>query len=135
METITQRLQPFRKFRLSALAKASVIEIFHAIPYLLPSQKHSKKHFSTMSIFPHKTGTIKQEEMIKLRQNGGTKLISIQANPEASKIKWLVELCVLPELKTHMELITRLLGDQRQRSVFHHHSLRPKNIKDRFPIL
>ena len=53
--------------------------------------------------------------MIKLRQHGGTKLISIQAKSEASKIKWLIDLCVLPELKTHMDLITRLLGDQKGR--------------------
>ena len=61
--------------------------------------------------------------MIKLRQHGSTKLISIQAKSEASKIKWLIDLCVLPELKTcvlpelktHMDLITRLLGDQNGR--------------------
>ena len=53
--------------------------------------------------------------MIKLRQYGWTKLISIQAKSEASKRKWLIDLCVLPELKTHMDLITRLLGDQKGR--------------------
>ena len=51
--------------------------------------------------------------MFKLRQVGGTKLINIQAKSEASKVKWLVDLCVQPDLNTHLALITRLLGEQK----------------------
>ena len=40
---------------------------------------------------------------------------NIQAKSAASKIKWLIDLCVLPELTTHMDLITRLMGDQKGR--------------------
>ena len=51
--------------------------------------------------------------MFKLRQDGGTKLINIQAKSEASKVKWLVDLCVQPDLNTHLALIARLLGEQK----------------------
>ena len=73
------------------------------------------KSCSSESIFPHNTVTVKQEEMFKLRQHGGTKLRNIQAKSASSKIKWLIDLCVLPEIKTHMDLITRLMGDQKGR--------------------
>ena len=73
----------------------------------MPSQKHVN--------FPHNTVTGKQEEMFKLIQHGGTKLINIRAKSVASKIKWLIDLCVLPELTTHMDLINRLMGDQKRR--------------------
>ena len=115
----------WKQFRLSTLAKARVIEIFYATklwyaaarfyPIPPPLTKALQKAFFDDVNFPHKTVTIKKEEMIKLRQHGGTKLISRQAKSEASKIKWLIDLCVLPELKTHMDLITRLLGDQKGR--------------------
>ena len=114
----------WKQFRLSTLAKARAIEFFTPqnygtllvfTPYPLPSQKHSKKHFFDYVNFPLKTVMVKQEELFKLRQHGGTKLINIQAKSEASKIKWLIELCVLPKLKTHMDLITRLMGDQKER--------------------
>ena len=121
---VIRSMNYWKQFRLSTLAKARVIEIFHGTelwyaarfyPIPPPLTKILQKAFFDYVNFPHKTVTIKQEEMIKLRQHGGTKLISIQAKSEASKIKWLIDLCVLPELKTHMDLITRLLGDQKGR--------------------
>ena len=121
---VIRSMNYWKQFQLSTLAKARVIEIFHATklwyaarfyPIPPPLTKLLQKAFFDYVNFPHKTVTIKQEEMIKLRQHGGTKLISIQAKSEASKIKWLIDLCVLPELKTHMDLITRLLGDQKGR--------------------
>ena len=56
---------------------------------------------------------MKQEEMFKLRLDGGTKLINIQAKSEVSKVKWLVDLCVQPDLNTHLALIARLLDEQK----------------------
>ena len=114
----------WKQFRLSTLAKAKVIEIFHATklwyaarfyPIPPPLTKALQKAFFDYLNYPHKTVIIKKEEMIKLRQHGGTKLKSIQAKFEASKINWLIDLCVLAELKTHMDLITRLLCDQKER--------------------
>ena len=110
----------WKQFRLSTLAKARVIEIFHATKLwyaarFYPIPPPLQKAFFDYVNFPLKTVTVKQEELFKLRQHGGTKLINIQAKSEASKIKWLIELCVLPELKTHMDLITRLMGDQKGR--------------------
>ena len=51
--------------------------------------------------------------MHKLRKHGGTKLINIQAKAEASKIKWLIDLCVDPKLTVHLALMDRLLGEQK----------------------
>ena len=51
--------------------------------------------------------------MHKLRKHGGTKLINIQAKTEASKIKWLIDLCVEPKLTVHLALMDRLLGEQK----------------------
>ena len=51
--------------------------------------------------------------MHKLRKHGGTKLINIQAKAEASKIKWLIALCVDPKLTVHLALMDRLLGEQK----------------------
>ena len=51
--------------------------------------------------------------MHKLHKHGGTKLINIQAKTEASKIKWLIDLCVDPTLNSHLTLVDRLLGKQK----------------------
>ena len=63
--------------------------------------------------YPHNNATVKQEEVHKLRKHGGTKLIKIQAKTEASKIKWLIELCVDPALNSHLTFVDRLLGEQK----------------------
>ena len=104
----------WKQFRVSTLAKARVMEIFHAMklwyaarfyPIPPPLTKALQKAFFEYVNFPHKTVTIKREEMIKLRRHGGSKLISRQANSEASKMKCLIDLCVLSELKTYIDLI------------------------------
>ena len=51
--------------------------------------------------------------MQNLRKHGGTKLINIQAKTEASKIKWLIDLCIDPTLNNHLTLVDRLLGEQK----------------------
>ena len=51
--------------------------------------------------------------MHKLRKHGGTKLTNIQAKAEASKTKWLIDLCVDPKLTVHLALMDRLLGEQK----------------------
>ena len=45
--------------------------------------------------------------MHKLRKHGDTKLINIQAKTEASKIKWLIVLCVDPKLGVHVTIVIR----------------------------
>ena len=51
--------------------------------------------------------------MHKVRKHGSTKLINIQAKAEASKIKWLIALCVDPKLTVHLALMDRLRGEQK----------------------
>ena len=119
---VIRSMNYWKQFRLSKLARARVIEIVHASKlwyvarfYPIPSltTKALRKEFYDYVNFPFKNVTVKQEEMFKLRQDGGTKLINIQAKSEASKVKWLVDLCVQPELNTHLALIARLLGEQK----------------------
>ena len=89
-------------------------QYFYPIPSL--TTKALQKAFFDYVNFPFKNVTVKQEEMFKLRQDGVTKLINIQAKSEASKVKWLVDVCVQPDLNIHLALIARLLGEQKGKS-------------------
>ena len=51
--------------------------------------------------------------MIKLRLDGGLKLVDISAKSKASKVKWLMEIVENPELDTHRQVITKLIGEQK----------------------
>ena len=119
---IKKSMDFWKQFRLSPLAKARVIEIFHAsrlwyagtfydIP--LDMQKQIQKEFLDYLIFPRKTNTISESEMQKLRQDGGAKLINIQSKIDASKIRWLMELVTNTELTMHVKVIEKLLGTQK----------------------
>ena len=119
---IKRSMDYWKQFRLSTMAKARVIEIFHAsrlwyastfydIP--LDMQKQIQKEFLNYITFPRKTNTISESEMQKLRQDGGAKLINIQSKIEASKIRWLLELVTNTELSTHVIVIEKLLGTQK----------------------
>ena len=119
---VTRSMNYWKQFRLCKLAKARVIEIFHAsklwyaarfYPIPPPILKTLQKAFFDYVNYPHKNVTVKQEEMHKLRKHGGIKLINIPAKIEASQIKWLINLCVDPALNIHLALIDRLLGEQK----------------------
>ena len=119
---VVRSMNYWKQFRLCKLAKARVIEIFHAskvwyaarfYPIPPPVTKALQKAFFDYVNYPHKNVTVKQEEMHKLRKHGGTKLINIQTKAEASKIKWLIDLCVDPNLTVHLALMDRLLGEQK----------------------
>ena len=74
--------------------------------------------------------------MFKLRQDGGTKLINIQAKSETSKVKWLVDLCIQPDLNTNLALIGRTKGERyRGRPLFHYQELCPQDPVGRLPVL
>ena len=112
----------WKQFRLSKLAKARVVEIFHASRlwyaarfYPIPPTigKDLQKAFLDYINYPHKTITISQDEMYKLREHDGAKLVNVQAKSEASKIQWLVQLCSNPILTGHLSLVTDLLGEQK----------------------
>ena len=112
----------WKRFRLCKLAKARVVEIFHAsrlwyaarfypIPSPLTRQFH--KAFMEYLNFPLRTVTIGQDELRKLREHGGAKLVDVTCKSHASKVQWLMALCDQPCLATHLALVTRLLGVQR----------------------
>ena len=122
MPKIVRSMNYWKQFRLSQLAKARVVEIFHASRlwyaakfYPIPPtmERDLQKAFFAYINYPHKVVTISQEEMQKLREHGGVKLVNITVKSEASKIKWLMELCVNPLLTVHSALLTRLLGIQK----------------------
>ena len=48
------------------------------LPHTPSPHKSTQKAFFDYVNFPLKTVTVKQEELFKLRQHGGTKLINIQ---------------------------------------------------------
>ena len=119
---VVRSMNYWKRFRLCKLAKARVIEIFHAskvwyaarfYPIPLPIMKALQKAFFDYVNHPRNNVTVKQEEMHKLRKHGGTKLINIQAKAEAYKIKWLIDLYVDPKLTVHLALMDRLLGEQK----------------------
>ena len=88
--------------------------MLHAVTPIPPSvTKALQKAFFDYVNYPRNNVTVKQEEMHKLGKHGGTKLINIQAKAEASKIKWLIDLCVDPKLTVHLALMDRLLGEQK----------------------
>ena len=107
----------WKQFKLSKLAKSRVIEIFHASKlwfaitfYDLPgaTQKEINKMFFDYINFPLKTSTISQQEMHKLRMDGGAKVIQVKTKMETYRIKWLMELTANDNLHSHRKIITAL---------------------------
>ena len=94
---VTRSMNYWKQFRLCKLAKARVIEIFHAsklwyaarfYPIPPPILKTLQKAFFDYVNYPLKNVKVKQEAMHKLRKHGGIKLINIQAKIAAFQIKW-----------------------------------------------
>ena len=119
---IKTSLNFWKPFKLSLLSKARVIEIFHASRlwyaakfYPIPKDQVQllQRSFLEYLNFPHKHTTVNQRECMKLKRDGGIKLINIQRKSEASKIKWLLSLCTDSELSLHKALMERLIGVQR----------------------
>ena len=52
-------------------------------------------------------------ETMKLRLDGGLKLVDIKMKSYSLKIKWLMEMCVEQKLSIHLDLFTQLLGPQK----------------------
>ena len=122
MPKIVRSMDYWKQFRLSKLAKARVVEIFHASRlwyaakyYPLPQamERDLQQAFFEYINYPDKAVTISQAEVQKLREHGGARLVNITAKSEASKIKWLMELCTNPQLAAHLGLVTRLFGVQK----------------------
>ena len=88
--------------------------MLHAFtPIPPPVTRALQKAFFDYVNYPRNSVTVKQEEMQKLRKHGGAKLKNIQAKAEASKIKWVIDLCVDPKLIVHLAMMDRLLSEQK----------------------
>ena len=112
---IKKSMNYWKQFNLCKLAKARVIEIFHASKlwyaskfYNIPNniQKQLQQAMFDYINFPKKTVTISQQEAIKLRKDGGAKLVVIQCKTQAYKIKLLMELTTSTQLQTQLATIT-----------------------------
>lgn len=119
---IKKSMDYWKQFCLSSLAKARVIEIFHASRlwyaatfYSVPlkTQKDLQAAFFAYINFPRKTPTISQPEMKKLRLDGGAKLIDIDTKIDTYKVRWLIEITSNEKLSTHLQLMAALLGKQK----------------------
>ena len=55
--------------------------------------------------YPNKTNRIAEKELIKLREDGGIKLIHVHTKAMASQVKWLIEIIVNWELSVNKEII------------------------------
>ena len=122
MPKVVRSMNYWKQFQLSKLAKARVIEIFHASRlwyaakfYPLPAamERDLQKAFVDYINFPLKVVTISQAEMQKLREHGGAKLVNITVKSETSKIMWLMDLCTQSSLAPHVALLQRLFGAQK----------------------
>ena len=99
---IKNSLNFWKPFKLSYLSKARVIEIFHASRLWYAARFYSiprhlseilQRAFLEYINHPHKQTFVNQRECMKLKCDGGIKLIKIQYKSEASKIQWLLSLC------------------------------------------
>ena len=119
---IEKSISFWKQFYLSKLAKARIIEIFHASRlwyaakfYCIPPPltKHLQQLFNDYINFPFQRHTVAEAELFKLRSDGGLKLINITLKSQASKVMWLKDLILKPSLHLQLALVTRLLGTQR----------------------
>ena len=104
------------------MSKARVIETFSASKLLYAARFYCippiqteilQKCFLEYINYPGKRRRVRQNELMKLREDGGVKLINVQIKAEASKTQWLFSLCINSELSLHKALVQRLLGVQR----------------------
>ena len=120
---VTRSINYWKQFKLSKFAKARVVETFHAsrlwyastfypIPTNMREQMQST-FFNYVNFPRHINPTVSQDETIKLRRDGGLKLINLQTKSESYKIKWLMDLATNQNLNTHLSIMTLIIGTQK----------------------
>ena len=118
-----KRLHFWKPLQLPTLAKARVIEIYHASKlfyalnfYSIPQtvEKDITEAFMDYLTFPKKgkIPQISRNEMEKLRLDGGLKLINIGLKSQTPKAHWLIRLVTDKNLKAHLHLFDSLIGVQ-----------------------
>ena len=119
---VCKRFHYWKSFKLSTIGKARNIEIFiastlvYAIKfYTIPekTEKYIQNEIFNFANYPQKGKTIAQQEMWRLKENGGIKLPNIRIKSQISKVKWLIELVTSPEMKPHLSIFTKLIGPQK----------------------
>ena len=113
----------WKQFKLCKFSKSRVVEIFHAsrLWYAIsfyPLQTNIKhelqRAFKDYVNFPqHNNPTVAEDEMKKLRLDGGIKLIDIQTKLEAYRATWMLDLTENPNLRSHVAVIKSLIGTQK----------------------
>ena len=118
-----KRLHFWKPLQLPLLAKARVIEIFHASKlfyasnfYPIPPdiEKEVTHAFLDYITFPKK-GKIPQvsrKEMEKPRLEGGLKLINIAIKSQTPKVHWLIRILTDDSLRAQLHLFNSLIGVQ-----------------------
>ena len=119
---MNKTLNYWKPFRLNKFAKARVIEIFHASKlwyaanfYPIPADilKRLSDDMWSFINYPSNKITVARATAIKLRCDGGLKLVDIQTKSVASKVHWLMELVSDQSLKINLKVATLLLGMQK----------------------
>ena len=120
-EKMKKAVNFWKGFYFSKFAKARIIEIFissrlwYAAKFMsIPAnfQKRFQSLISDFMNYPNKTNRIAEKELVKLREDGGIKLIHINTKALASRIKWLIEVIINCELSVNKEIIETLIGEQ-----------------------
>ena len=120
---IRRKIDYWKPLKLPILAKARVIEIFHASPiwyaasfYPIPAniEKEMNNMFINYITFPKsKKNEISLMEMQKLRNYGGIKLMQTKIKSETPKIEWLINMITDEDLKIHLGIFKKLIGIQK----------------------
>ena len=104
----------WKQFHFSKLAKSRIIEIFTASKLWYATKFHPipenitsliQKQFEDFIYWPKTHHNFRINELHKLRQDGGLKLIDVKAKSLAPKIKWLTQLLENPDLKINQLLM------------------------------
>ena len=118
---VRRRLNFWKPLCLPILAKARVIEIFHASKlwyaasfYPIPDylEKELADAFMDYIIFPKRMNEVSRMEMEKERAFGGIKLINIKLKSETPKIHWLMRLLSDDGLGLQLRIFNSLVGIQ-----------------------
>ena len=134
----------WKPLALPILAKARVIEIFHASPLwyaatFYPIPTHLETEINNLFIdyitFPkNKKNEISKMEMQKLRKNGGIKLIQTKIKSETPKVEWLINMITDQNLKMNLNVFRKLIGTQKgniegEEVIFADHSFIKNTLK------
>ena len=118
---ITKSINFWKTFHLSKLAKARVLEIFVASKLLYAAKFYPmpksfwtqlQKQFTQYINWPHRCVTVSEAEILKLRSDGGLKLIHLLTKSHASQCMWLVRLITSPDFHLNFNILKRLMGEQ-----------------------